>query len=368
MSNVCMIFNGAPDYRRPIYLLLDDYYDCDWYFIRPKEDPNSKEMDVSLLKRVHSLHEITLIKAPFTYQTGLIKLIFNKQYNIYLVAGSLWSFGIWFFCILKRIFFPHKRIFFWTHGILGKRSKLRNFIAKLFFKLPDGIFTYGDRAKRIMVGEGFDERKIWPIHNSLDYEIQVKYRDNFSDIYSSHFGNPYPVIFFIGRLTPVKKLDLLVKAFNVIQIKGVEANLTFIGDGPMKEELQFMVNEMGLKDKVWFYGKCYDEKEKSKLIVNADLCVAPGNIGLTAMDSLVYGTPCITMDNFDMQMPEHEAIKEGVTGCFFKENDVDDLAAKIINWLHNYQDRDMIRQNCYKEIDQRWNPIYQLGIIKEHFV
>jgi glycosyltransferase involved in cell wall biosynthesis len=363
---ICMIFNGAPDYRRAIYLLLENNYACDWNFIKMKDDASAMEMDVKMLANVHYINERVIIKPPLTYQNGLLKLLFNKGKNVFFIAGSLWSVGIWLFCIFKKMFFPQKRIYFWSHGILGNRGWLRNSIAKLFFSLPDGIFTYGDRARQVMIRAGLDGDSIWPIHNSLDYDVQVAYRNNFSDIYKKHFGNSAPVLFFIGRLTPVKKLDMLIEAFSMMLEKGIDANLVFVGDGPMKIHLQIMVKDLNLENKVWFYGKCFDEREKSELITNADLCVAPGNIGLTAMDSLVYGTPCITMDNFDKQMPEHEAIKEGITGSFFKEDDVDDLTLKTVEWLQRQQDRNIIRQNCYTMIDKFWNPNYQIKIIKEH--
>lgn len=363
---VCMIFNGAPDYRRAIYQMLDDVYDCEWYFIKTKSDSSANEMNLNLLKNVHTLNEFTFVHEPLSYQTGLLKLLFDKKYDKYFIAGSLWSLGIWSFCIAKKLFLPKKQIYFWTHGILRVREWPMNVISKLFFKLPDGIFTYGDRARSVMIGEGFEGNKIWPVHNSLDYDVQKSYRNNFSDIYIKHFGNNDPVFFFIGRLTVIKKLDMLVDAFKMLLDSGYNANLVFIGDGPVKDLLLSKVTDYDISDLVWFYGKCYNEREKSELIANADLCVAPGNIGLTAMDSLVYGTPCLTMDNYGKQMPEHEAILEGVTGSFFKEDDVEDLAKRMIAWLNNGMDRDDIRKNCYNMIDNNWNPYFQIKVIKEH--
>ena len=362
-----MIFNGAPDYRRAIYLTLDREYDCDWYFIGIETDTKAaKEMDVSLLRHVGYLKPHTFIKSPISYTKGLYKLIIDKRYDTYLMAGDLWNVSVWIFCIMKNIFFRKKRIFFWTHGILRVRKWPINLLSKWFFKMPDLVFTYGDRAKQVMISEGLDGSKIWPIHNSLDYDEQIKLRGNITALYKEHFKNNNPTLVFIGRLTKVKKLDMLVKAVEILHRQRIEVNLTLVGDGTERASLESQVKQLGLSERVWFYGKCYEEIEKSELIANAVLCVAPGNIGLTAMDSLVYGTPCLTMDNFDLQMPEHEAIKEGITGSFFKENDVNDLAEKITDWLQNNQKRDLVRQDCYQEIDTRWNPNYQLKIIKEH--
>ena len=143
--------------------------------------------------------------------------------------------------------------------------------------------------------------------------------------------------------------------------------MTFIGGGEKTEELKTLTKSLGLESQVWFYGPCYDEKELSSLIYNADLCVAPGNIGLTAMHSMVFGTPCITHNDFPYQMPEFEAIKEGITGTFFKRDNVEDLAAQIDKWFEtNGKKRGVVRNACIKEIDDEWNPYFQIGVLKKN--
>ena len=58
------------------------------------------------------------------------------------------------------------------------------------------------------------------------------------------------------------------------------------------------MENLNLQDQIWFYGACYDESKLGELIFNADLCVSPGNVGLTAVHSMGYGTPVITHNNF----------------------------------------------------------------------
>ena len=147
---------------------------------------------------------------------------------------------------------------------------------------------------------------------------------------------------------------------------GEEYNLVFVGDGSEKAPLMTKVGALGLQKQVWFYGACYDEKQNAELIYNADLCVAPGNIGLTAMHSLVFGTPAISHNDFKWQMPEFEAIKVGQTGDFFERNNVQSLADSISKWFAEKKDkREEVRQACYKEIDTNWNPYYQINLIKK---
>lgn len=99
------------------------------------------------------------------------------------------------------------------------------------------------------------------------------------------------------------------------------------------------------------------------------LGVAPGNVGLTAMHTMVFGTPVISHNDFKWQMPEFEAIKPGKTGDFFERNSVQSLACTISKWFTEKKDkRDKVRQACYEEIDTNWNQYYQMEIIKKNLI
>ena len=82
---------------------------------------------------------------------------------------------------------------------------------------------------------------------------------------------------------------------------------------------------------------------------------------------MVFGTPCITHNDFPYQMPEFEAIKEGVTGSYFERDNVNDLAGQIDRWFDdNGLKRDEVRRACMKEIDDEWNPYFQIEVLKKN--
>ena len=101
------------------------------------------------------------------------------------------------------------------------------------------------------------------------------------------------------------------------------------------------------------------------MIASSTCCISPGEVGLTAIHSLNYGTPVISHDNFDRQMPEVESIINNYNGFLFKHNDINSLATLLEAWIDKNQDRDEIRKRCYKIIDEKFNPKYQLNIIEE---
>lgn len=363
---LCVIYNYAQHYRTNIFTLMDKTFNCDWMFGDSMDDV--KKMDYSLLHgQVTETHTKNLI-AGWYWQPGVVGQLF-KDYDHYILLGETRALSTWTFCLLARLLKPQKKVYFWTHGWYGKESIIESIVKKLEFKLPNGgIFTYGNYARDLMIKEGFKPEKLFTIHNSLAYDQQLVVRKEMKKtaVYTDHFGNENPNLFFVGRLTPVKKLDQILRAMIICKHNGHEYNMTFIGGGEKTEDLQKLTVELGLHDNVWFYGPCYDEKELSNLIYNADLCVAPGNIGLTAIHSMVFGTPCITHNKFPYQMPEFEAIQEGVTGSFFTMDNISDIAEKIDRWFSaNGNKREEIRQNCFKEIDEQWNPYFQIEVLKK---
>lgn len=364
---LCLIYNFAQHYRASIFKLIDQEYDCQFVF--GDKYLNVEKMDYSLLKGKVTEVPTKKLFGGWFYRPGIQKML-QKDFDYYLMLGESRALSTWWFCVKARLFHPKKKVFFWTHGWYGKESKAERLIKKLFFRLPNGgIFLYGKYARELMIKEGFNPDKLFVIHNSLAYNEQVAIRQQLvaKPIYNEHFGNDYPNLFFIGRLTTIKKLDMVLRAMAQLKTSGQNYNMTFIGGGEVQSELDKLASELGLQNNVWFYGPCYDEKVLGDMIYNADLCVSPGNIGLTAMHSLVFGTPAITHDDYPHQMPEFEAIKEGITGTFFKIDNVESLADGISKWFTKKGNkREEVREACMKEIDENWTPQFQIEVLKKN--
>lgn len=330
---------------------------CDFVFGDNCSD--LKKMDYAILNSRVTETKMSCI-GSFLWLNKAINQIF-KPYKYYILLGQPNFLTAWVILLLSK--FTHKKIYLWTHGWYGRENSLKRVVKRIFFGLSDGLLVYGDYAINLMLKEGITLNKLHPIHNSLDYDKQIEYRKMCvaSTVYKSHFNNSNHNLIFIGRLTKVKCLDMIL---SVLKASSAKYNLTFIGTGEEQERLEKLVKQYSLEQQVWFYGACYQESELSNLIFNADMCVAPGNVGLTAIHCLTYGCPVVTHNNFPMQMPEFEVIEPGVTGDFFEYNNVDSLCEVIDNWFALNKDKEVVRSMSYKIIDSSWNPHYQIRIIK----
>ncbi len=167
-----------------------------------------------------------------------------------------------------------------------------------------------------------------------------------------------PVVLFIGRLTAEKKISYLLKSVSLSKIKGNRYNCLVVGTGEELKNLQNLSVSLGINDLVHFYGPSYDEGTNSRLIMLSDCCVSPGNVGLTAIHSLSFGTPVITHGNYFNQGPEVESVIQDQTGLLFKEDDVENLSDVIDDMILNKK-KLIMENSCIEQVKKYWNPAKQ---------
>ena len=358
----CLVYNFAQHYRLGIFKMLDKH-SCNFYFGNKMDDVKKiNYRELSNFKK--ELKNIKIYKSIY-WQSGVLSLL-NKKYTNFIFLGEYYCISTWIFLIMSK--FYNKKVYLWTHGWYGNETKIKKIIKKVFFSFSEGLFLYGDYAKSLMIHEGFNKNKLHVIYNSLDYDMQISVRKKLKEtkIFTNFFNNSNPVLIFVGRLKKIKKLDMILSAMSNLKSQGINFNLILIGDGEEKNSLISLSQDLNIQHQIWFYGPAYNEKELGELIYNADLCVSPGNVGLTAMHSLVYGTPVLTNDDFNNQMPEFEAIENDVTGTFFQSGNLKSLELKLTDWIiKNKNRRNKVRKSCFDKIDTKFNPYYQIRIMSK---
>ena len=375
---VAIVYHCIAHYREPVFraLCLNKKDDIEYTVISGTNDhsPSLKTVDIDKAEKALSegglrwrIVDNVWFGKKLLWQKGVVKLALSREFDVIIYLGSVYYISTWISCFIASML--GKKTLMWSHGFLRIENGLKGWVRSRFYKLSDGMLLYHNRAKEIFIDKGFDPDRLDVLYNSLDVDSQKNVRCKITEIDRKHakekiFSNPeYPVLLWVGRLIKSRKLDMVLEAVKKLMISGDDFNVLFIGEGPEKKDLQALVDEKRLNDRVVFYGACHDENELGPLISMSDLCVAPGEVGLTCMHSLVYGTPVLTHDNPDCQGPEYEAINPGVSGEFFKFDDVDDFIRKVKIWSNWPYTRAQIRENCYKVIDDHYNPENQVRII-----
>ncbi|MBZ0173614.1 MAG: glycosyltransferase, partial [Phycisphaerales bacterium] len=260
-----------------------------------------------------------------------------------------------------------KRVLFWTHGWQKREPGLKGKFRNAFYRLAHGLLLYGHNAKCVGLGCGFDADRMHVIYNSLDYRTQERVRNSLDpDAIATRRREVYgegdqPAVMAITRLQPAKKLDLLIGAAAECEKRGHPISLLFVGDGPDRGRLEALARERGVR--AHFLGAVYEEKTIAECLAASDLCVIPGPAGLTVMHSLAYGTPFITNDDATSQMPEYEAVVQGVNGALYRAWEVGDLASHILSCTESAGMRGRGREKSIEIIERFFNPVTQRVLI-----
>ena len=136
------------------------------------------------------------------------------------------------------------------------------------------------------------------------------------------------VVTHISNFRKVKRIDDVVKIFFEIQ-KHIPSKLMMVGDGPEKEKAEYLCQELGILDKVIFFG---NSNEIDKILSNSDLFLLPSeteSFGLAALEAMAWGVPVISSDSGGLP----EVNFEGVSGYLSKVGNIDEMAENALKIL-----------------------------------
>lgn len=371
MKRVDIVTNMAPHYRACLWRTILQSEELESHFVFSQSSSSSiQQIDFSqpaweaLQNRLHYVRNLSFRGVVF-WQLGVLRHALRSSADVFVLLDQMYTLSTWLVVLIARL--RRRKVVFWGHGFYGNETGLKRFVRLWFLRRADAWLLYGPRAKALLSAQGFDEYNLRVFYNSLDYERQSALRaSSLDDNYyrdRAFFSDPsLPTIIYVGRLTPQKKLESAIQAIDQLSGQQHPVNFIMVGDGPMRQALEELPSK--LNRCVYFFGSCYDETVLSKLIANADLCLSPGEVGLTAIHALTYGTPVCTHNDYSNQMPEVEALQPGQTGVFFDRSKMN-IAEAISGWFDSNPDRQLVRMRCYKMVDDFYNPHRQLQTLTE---
>jgi glycosyltransferase involved in cell wall biosynthesis len=123
----------------------------------------------------------------------------------------------------------------------------------------------------------------------------------------------------LSRLLPYKRIDIAIEAFNNLRLP-----LKIVGTGRDLPRLQKMAGPT-----IEFLGRLPDE-EMHKCLQGCRALIFPGleDFGLAPLEAMACGKPVIAYAGGGAL----ETVKEGVTGCFFYEQNPDSLVGAVASF------------------------------------
>lgn len=139
-----------------------------------------------------------------------------------------------------------------------------------------------------------------------------------------------PLLLWVGRLDPIKGLDVLVEAAVRIN-KKLPVRLAIVGDGTYRDELRHIVARSGIADRIHMLGA---RSDVPRLLKAADVFVFPSRTeGLpnSLLEAMAAALPIITTDAPGCRdLIDHES-----TGLLVPVDQADTLAVAIVRVLED---------------------------------
>ena len=136
------------------------------------------------------------------------------------------------------------------------------------------------------------------------------------------------IITHISNFRKVKRIPDIIQIFYKIQ-QEIPAKLLMVGDGPEKEKAELLCQELGILEKVIFFG---NSNEIDKILSNSDLFLLPSeteSFGLAALEAMAWGVPVISSNSGGLP----EVNFEGVSGYLSDVGNVDEMAENALKIL-----------------------------------
>jgi glycosyltransferase involved in cell wall biosynthesis len=213
-------------------------------------------------------------------------------------------------------------------------------IERLSAVIADRVITVSYAMQDELVSFGYPAQKIRVIHNGVDekkYDAR-RFSSQQAEAFREMIGvGSSPMIFFIGRLTWVKGVDMLVLAMTRIIREIPDAKLVIVGVGEMEEMLHRMVHDLHLEENVIPDFRLVPEDERLLYYAASDVAVFPSTyepFGIVCTEAMSMGKPVVVgargTSGFREQVIPHG---DGICGYHINPHDPGDIAAYVIDIL-----------------------------------
>ena len=124
-----------------------------------------------------------------------------------------------------------------------------------------------------------------------------------------------PPLIYAGRLLREKRIDLLLRAVAILAPNHPGVLLTVFGDGPYRDALVRLADELGIADRVDFRGHVETSREVWENLGRARIAVQPSEregFGLFPLEAMAAGLPVVYCESPESAVPE--LVRHGVEG------------------------------------------------------
>ncbi|MGE4346510.1 MAG: N-acetyl-alpha-D-glucosaminyl L-malate synthase BshA [Flavobacteriaceae bacterium] len=151
------------------------------------------------------------------------------------------------------------------------------------------------------------------------------------------------IITHISNFRSVKRIPDVIDIFYKVQQK-IPAKLMMVGDGPEKEKAEKQCEELGISDKVIFFGNTH---EINRILCSSDLFLLPSqteSFGLAALEAMALEVPVISSNSGGLP----EVNINGFSGYLSEVGNTNEMAENALKILQDDKTLEQFKKNAHQ--------------------
>lgn len=237
----------------------------------------------------------------------------------------------------------------------SKLYPFKKFIQKYAFKKAHLIHAWGPVMAIHMKASGVDMDKVLVLPKGIDLSI-----------FTSSINNSKKIEAIVTRsLMPEYRHDSILKAFGILNQKGIDFSLTIVGDGTRLQYLKDLAKELQIENKVIFTGRI-PNTELPKLLQQSNIYISmPITEGVSASLFEAMACNCFPVVS---DIPGNQSwIKHRENGQLITIDDTEMLVNELIWSFENSELRNEAIIRNRKFVEENANYDLNMKVISEKY-
>ena len=176
---------------------------------------------------------------------------------------------------------------------------------------------------------GFSPEQISVVHNGVHEAAAVDRKPS-----------SRPTLVYTGRLTPQKRVDVVIRALPWVLEAFPLTRLHVVGQGPARPQLERLVWSLGLANNVRFHGYLPNHV-RDEISAEAWLAVCASSFegwGVSCMEASARGLPVVASDVQGLR----DSVRDGETGVLVPPGDAEAMAAAVVDLFGDPERREQM--------------------------
>jgi glycosyltransferase involved in cell wall biosynthesis len=210
------------------------------------------------------------------------------------------------------------------------------------------VVSVSNAVTERLLGAGVRLDKVHIIGNGIDMRPFEGTNRSIRDLNENQCP---PIIGVVARLSHEKGIDLFLHAAQRVLKEIPTARFIVVGDGPERERLESLIQELGLGDSVSLVGR---REDMPSVYASFDLQVSASRhegLPMAILEGMASGLPCVATAVGDVP----KIIRDGDCGFLVASGDIESLSARVIALLRDPALRRQLGDAAQRRVEEEFS-------------